>query len=209
MPLPYNKFRFFYPPRPDIALPAQALDDYETGEWMGQVKLNGSNTTYYTNHTENHPYQRHNQLLSNCKVDLRPYLPEGGWYGINGEYMNKGQNDIFGKKFSHKFVIFDLLVHKNKYLLGTTFEDRFKRLEDIFQPSEMYDPYIWKISEEIYMVKPIFKNFRELYDAITSIPMYEGFVLKKKTGKMESGLRPNNTSSEQFKFRKQTKNYAY
>jgi len=209
MPLPYRKFRFYYPPRPEIALPSESLVDYEDGSWMGQPKLNGSNTTYYINGNESHVYQRRNEPLSNCQVDIKPYLPKKGWFGINGEYMNKGQNDIYGNKFSHKFVIFDILINESKYLLGTTFEERFEILLDMFQPEKMYDPYIWQISDEFYMVNPIYKNFKKTYDDIIKIPMYEGLVLKKKSGTMESGLRPVNTSKEQFKFRKATKNYSY
>jgi len=39
--------------------------------------------------------------------------------------------------------------------------------------------------------------------------MIEGFVLKKPSGKLESGLREKNNMGWQLKIRKPTKNYQY
>ena len=80
---------------------------------------------------------------------------------------------------------------------------------DLFNPINTYDPYLWQLTEDIFMVKPVEGDFLKHYNAMCKAKMYEGFVLKKKTGKLESGLRQNNTVLEQFKFRKATKNYSY
>lgn len=199
---------FFYPPRPETSLPSSELKDYGPKHWIGQVKLNGSNASVYSHKKDLQIWNRHKSKLS-VKIDLKNLLPKKDWWSLNGEYMNKSQTDLRGKVFNHKFVIFDLLVAKSLYLMGTTFDQRYKMLLDLFQPTHSYDPYLWQIRDNVFLVKQIEGDFLHHYNIISKARMYEGLVVKKKTGIMQSGLRQNNTSLEQFKFRKATKNYTY
>ena len=63
----YNRYRYIYPPRPEINLPSSELNKYDNGLWLVQPKLNGSNITIFTNGVELHVYNRHNSPLSNVK----------------------------------------------------------------------------------------------------------------------------------------------
>ena len=52
-------------------------------------------------------------------------------------------------------------------------------------------------------------DFERLYNKVSKIGMYEGWVLKRKTGKLERGTRERNNVGWQLKCRKQTKNYQF
>ena len=103
MPLPYKKFFFFYPPRPQTSLPPSALKRYDDTQWIGQAKLNGSNGTIYTNGIEKKIYNRHKAPFKHWKVDVDNLLPKNEWWSVNGEYMNKSQRCFYFnfKSFFH------------------------------------------------------------------------------------------------------------
>ena len=64
----YSTYRYIYPPRPKNAIPYNELDLWDNNTLVGQPKLNGSNTTIYTNGTKVIVMNRHNQRLSNFKI---------------------------------------------------------------------------------------------------------------------------------------------
>jgi hypothetical protein len=77
--------------------------------------------------------------------------------------------------------------------------------------NESYDPYINKCStlDNLYVVKSFETDFKEIFDELTQIDMYEGLVLKRKDAKLELGLGEKNNTKTQIKFRKEAKNYQY
>lgn len=207
----YEKFRYIYPPRPEINLPSSELVKYDNGLWFGQPKLNGSNVTIFTNGTELHIYNRHNSPLSNVKMTNQEFLSlhrGKGWFVLNGEYMNKAKINSKGEAFNHKLVIFDVLVYNGTQTIGMSFDERIKLLNTLFKSTE-YDGYINKIDGNVYIVKSFYENFDTIYQKIVQIDMYEGWVLKKRTSKLKNGLSEKNNTDSQIKFRKPTKNYSY
>jgi hypothetical protein len=207
----YEKFRYIYPPRPEINLPSSELVKYDNGLWFGQPKLNGSNVTIFTNGTELHIYNRHNSPLSNVKMTNQEFLSlhrGKGWFVLNGEYMNKAKINSKGEVFNHKLVIFDVLVYNGTQTIGMSFDERIKLLNTLFKSAE-YDGYINKVDNNVYIVKSFYENFDTIYQKIVQIDMYEGWVLKKRTSKLKNGLSEKNNTDSQIKFRKPTKNYSY
>lgn len=207
----YEKFRYIYPPRPEINLPSSELVKYDNGLWFGQPKLNGSNVTIFTNGTELHIYNRHNSPLSNVKMTNQEFLSlhrGKGWFVLNGEYMNKAKINSKGEAFNHKLVIFDVLVYNGTQTIGMSFDERIKLLNTLFKTTE-YDGYINKVDNNVYIVKSFYENFDTIYQKIVQIDMYEGWVLKKRTSKLKNGLSEKNNTDSQIKFRKPTKNYSY
>lgn len=207
----YEKFRYIYPPRPEINLPSSELVKYDNGLWFGQPKLNGSNVTIFTNGTELHIYNRHNSPLSNVKMTNQEFLSlhrGKGWFVLNGEYMNKAKINSKGEAFNHKLVIFDALVYNGTQTIGMSFDERIKLLNTLFKTTE-YDGYINKVDNNVYIVKSFYENFDTIYQKIVQIDMYEGWVLKKRTSKLKNGLSEKNNTDSQIKFRKPTKNYSY
>ena len=207
----YNKYRYIYPPRPEINLPSSELVKYDNGLWVGQPKLNGSNITIFTDGTELHIRNRHNGPLSNVKMTDQEFLSlhrGNGWFVINGEYMNKAKINSKNEAFNHKLVIFDVLVYNGVQTIGMSFDERVKLLNNLFE-STNYDDYINKITDNVYIVKSFYKNFEPTYQKIVQIDMYEGWVLKKRSVKLKNGLSEKNNTDSQIKFRKPTKNYSY
>jgi len=209
--IPYNKYRYIYPPRPEINLPPVELVKYDNGLWVGQPKLNGSNITIFTNGKELFLYNRHNSPLTNVKMKESEFLSlhrGKNWFVLNGEYMNKSKNNSKGDVFNQKLVIFDILVYNGIQTIGMTFDERIRLMNELFVSTE-YDGFINKISENIYIVKSFYENFTLIYDKIVQTDMYEGWVLKKRGSKLKNGLTEKNNTDSQMKFRKPTKNYSY
>ena len=207
----YNKFSYIFPPRPKNAANPVDIIKYDNGSLMGQIKSNGSNSLIFTNGREFHVYNRHGEKLTNFKLDKEEILDnlynlsDNKWLCINSEYLNKNKNDETGNSFNHKLLIFDILVYDSDYLLGRSFLDRDKLLDDLYGKEECEKEYLYKISENIYRVKTYETGFSELYNKYSKIDLIEGLVLKRKTGKLEIGTEP--CKSMMVKFRKPTKNY--
>jgi ATP-dependent DNA ligase len=122
--------------------------------------------------------------------------------------MNKSQKDSGKKIFNHKFVIFDILVHEGKQLIGSTFEERQKLLSKLYKTTS-HDKWISKISENVFRANNFSNNLEAEWKEITTVEMYEGFVFKKKTGTLTAGHKKENNMGWQLKIRKPTKNYSY
>lgn len=206
----YKNFRYYYPPRPEHKILPASIKDYDNGSWIGQPKLNGSCIELYINEDVK-VYNRHKKPLSVFKIPASEILElnkGNGWMVLCGEYMNKSKKNTLGKIWNDKFVIWDIIVYNGEYLTGTTFEERVKLLDELFGKEE-YDEYLYKVSENVYRVKTFENAFDELYKKIIEIDMLEGWVLKKKNGKLERGTRENNNTSIQLKCRKETRLYEF
>jgi len=207
----YDHYRYIYPPRPEIKTTISGLGTFEKmSKFLGQPKLNGSSMQIYTNDDELIVMNRHHESLTNkMNSDELKSLHRGkGWIVLCGEYMNKNQKDEYGKYWNIKFVIFDILVFNGEYLLGTTFEERYKILQKLY-PDNLVKKHLHQISENCFRVNSILKDFTEVYSNIINYQMYEGLVLKMRNGKLENGFNSQNNIRTQIKCRKPTKNYAF
>lgn len=206
----YNKFKYIYPPRPEIKLPPTAIEKYSDKGYLGQPKMNGSSMQIYTNGHVVITMNRHKDaILHKLDINELKSLHRGiGWMVLCGEYMNKNKKDEKNKSWNIKFVIFDILVYEGTHLLRTTFEERYKLLMELY-PDNLTKPLLHEISKNCFRVHSITKEFKTTYDMITKYDMYEGLVLKKCSGKLENGTTPKNNTRTQLKCRKETKNYAF
>lgn len=208
----YNTFQYIYPPRPKNAVNPLEIPNWDDGSMIGQVKLNGSCACVFTNGKDSYVYNRHNQLLTNCnltKFDIEQLHTEKGWLVLVGEYLNKSKKDENGETFNHKLIIFDVLVHKSNYLIGSTFAERVKLLDSLYGTNESEKSYLYSITPNIYRVKSFTTDFKLHFDNLSKIDMVEGLVCKRKSGRLEAGTSESNNIKSQIKFRKPTKNYKY
>lgn len=202
--------KYIYPPRPEHNFPASDLDHYDDGTYLAEPKLNGSCAVLFINGNSVKVMNRHKGVLTNMKMELSEYSKVFGTgdHVVVGEYMNKSQKDANRKTWNQKFVIFDILVYDGKYLLKTTFEERYKLLQTLYKPISEND-WLYQISENIWMVKAFYTDFRKLWNELIKINMFEGLVFKRRDGKLERGARASNNTKTQLKCRKPTKNYGY
>jgi len=208
----FESFHYIYPPRPKNAVPVGELDFWDDGSMIAQPKLNGSNAVIFMNGKDVYVYNRHNQRLTNfnlSKEELLRLYSGSGWMVINGEYLNKSKKDETGETFNHKLIIFDILVHNSNYLLGSSFQERVNLLDSLYGKNDSDKSYLYSVGENVYRVKSFEKGFKEAFDTLTKIDMIEGFVMKRRNGKLEIGNTENNNSNSQIKFRKATRNYKY
>jgi len=209
----YTKFRYLYPPRPEQTIPFDAIDEYDNGEYIGQAKLNGDCAEFYFDGEKVRYFNRHKKegiklfKLEDSEV-LKLHKSES-FMVLSGEYMNKNKKGIDGKPWNHKFVIWDILVYNGEHLIGTTYEERVKLLDELYGVNE-YNDYLYEVSENIFRVKTFYKNFSKIWNQIVEIDMLEGFVFKRKSGKLTDGTRnEKNGQLNSIKCRKSTKNYKF
>jgi hypothetical protein len=210
----YNSFRYIYPPRPRNPITSDELNSWDNNSLIGQLKLNGSNCVIFTNGIDAMIMNRHSQRLTNFTISLNEVLSlhrgdKNTWMVINGEYLNKSKNDEGLVPFNHKLIIFDILVYNSDYLVGKTFEDRIKLLDQVYDVKDSEKSYLYSISNNVYRVKSFDTNFLNLFNEFSKIDMVEGLVLKRKNAKLEIGNTVNNNIKSQLKCRKATKLYKY
>jgi len=205
----YQSFQYIYPPRPKNPIPTSDIKIWDNGMMIAQPKINGSNCTIYLNGKDMYVYNRHGSRLTGFDIpkdEIMKLYSDKGWMVINGEFTNKAKLDANGKEFRNKFCIFDILVKGNQYLVGTTFDQRVKMLDSLFEnPCD----YISPITDNIFRIKSYENDFVNLYNDLSKIDMVEGLVLKRRTARLEVGTSENNNSKSQIKVRKPTKNYKF
>jgi hypothetical protein len=209
----YLNYRYIFPPRPKNAVNPEDLDFWDNKSLICQPKLNGSNSSIYTNGKKIIIMNRHGQRLTNVRVSdseiLSLYRGNGGWMILNCEYLNKSKKDETGSDFNHKFVIFDILVYNSDYLVGRTFEERIKILDELYGTNKSEKSYLYSINENTYRVKSYENGFSSLFEDLTPIDVIEGLVLKRKNAKLEAGNSENNNTKSQIKARKKCNSYKY
>ena len=216
----YDSFKYFFPPRPEYKCPPDDLDKYDNGEYIASPKYNGTAIVVATNGKECHVYNRHKekmQLLSTFdEIDFRG-LSSGKWMVYCGEYLNKGKLGETGVKERYKFIIWDILVYENNYLVGSTTQERLDLLESIYpsqrmrvgETLEMYQHLCCTPLKGIYKSPAYTHNFKSIYEDIIKTDLYEGIVLKKKDAKLSYGLQELNNQDWQIKCRKPNKLYNF
>ena len=209
----YSNYRYIYPPRPKNAIPSSDLNSYDNGTMLAQPKLDGSNCLIFTDGKTVKVMNRHSQPITRFEIPteeiLSLYKGSGGWTVINGEYMNKSKRDETGNTFNHKFVIFDILVNDGDYLIGKTFDQRVKILDEMFDTIESEKQYLYSISMNVFRVKTYTERLLDNFERLVRIDMVEGLVMKRKNARLEIGNTELNNVNSQLKSRKPTKNYKY
>lgn len=215
----YTKFSYLFPPRPVQTTEPAELDKYDTGEYVAQPKYNGTCCVLFINESQIMVMNRHKGLISSdySQIDLKGLHRGKGWMVLCGEFLNKNKKGEDGIPFNLKFVIWDILVYENNYLLGTSFVERMNLLEELYPSVKMrvgdkFESFIhlcFTSHKNCYKAPYYTGNFKILYQSIVKTDLYEGLVLKRKAGKLQLGLNEKNNNDWQIKCRKPTKNYDF
>ena len=218
--IPYLNFNYIYPPRPEFKIPPKDLHTFDNGEYVVQPKYNGTCCIVFTNGTDLYVYNRHKQPLSwySNDIDFRGLAHSDQWYVYTGEYLNKGKLGENGTKEKDKFIIWDILVWADQYLVGDDLMTRLKLLEETY-PSERgritrdgleyYEHLCLTNLNNIYKAPTYMNGFSKLYQDIVKVDMYEGLVIKKIDSKLAFGFQELNNHDWQVKCRKETKVYKF
>lgn len=211
--MPYDG-RFLYPPRIESKMQPISVSRFDNNQFIAQPKLNGSNTSVSISANIAVPKERHNNFFANPpKFDFKALHRGKGFMCLTGEFMNKSKKDETGKPF-RGFCIWDIVAYEGKILIGSTIEERIKLL-DMLYPSQgaissKGITYLYKTSvPDIYKVANFYSDFSKIYNDLSKVDMVEGFVLKRKNGKLEMMLREQNNTGWAVKVRKPTANYMF
>lgn len=211
--MPYNG-QFLYPPRIEHRLNPISLLKFDDGSYIGQPKLNGSNTSVSISEDKVVAKERHNKFFAiPPKFDFQALHRGNGYMCITGEFMNKSKKDDTNKAFKG-FCIWDIIAFENKILIGSSIEERIKLLDLLYPAKSALSyagiDYLYKTSvPDIYKVANFYGDFIEIYNIISKVDMIEGFVLKRKSGRLEFMSREQNNVGWAVKVRKPTANYRF
>ena len=173
--------------------------------------MNGSCCVTVCNDEKVNFYNRHKETFGKfvfSKQEMRANFKEPGLAIFCGEYLNKSQADEQSKETNGRLVLFDVIWYNNKSLVGTKAIERQELLRKIF-PTQRYNDWIDRVSENLFMVKNFDKDFLNLYNDMTKHAVYEGLVLKRRDGVLRPGSTEKNNMDWQIKCRKETKNYTF
>jgi ATP-dependent DNA ligase len=216
----YNSFKYLFPPRPEVKIPPYKLDSFDTGQYIAQVKYNGSAAVVFTNGKETHIFNRHREQLSNVSkaIEFSKLARTDNWFVYAGEYLNKGKLGETGIKEKDKFVIWDVLVWDGEYLTGHSLLKRLELLEQIYpcqrarvqgKRVEIYEHLCCTEFTGIYKAPTYQNGFLALYNDLIKTDLYEGLVLKKIASRLTYGLQSVNNHEWQIKCRKENKLYKF
>lgn len=206
----YTKYGYVWPPRPENAIPPTMLDSYETQNWVGQIKKNGTCTLIFSNGTETIFKTRHN-------ADHKLWRPEEDHIKFFSDLCVNNQWVVFEAELLHSkgnsvkstLYIFDIIVWQGEYLTGTTFNERQELLMQIFNGRlEDGNDDHWVIEKRVWLAKPITENFHSRWQSLTHSED-EGIVLKNPVAKLKLCIKPNSNSDWQIKCRRPHKNYGF
>lgn len=216
MTVPFRSTRRIYPPRPKLSVSPDEIKKYEKKGWIGQRKFNGTRTlVYQTDIDEFELTTRHRTahkqyvLTRDMKAALQALALGAGVHVLDGELMHsktKGLKDTL--------VLWDILVHEDKYLVGTTYAERYKLLNDLLGRPKDYEQVTGHglalhVVGNIWLAETfgaqLVKRFKEAKD----VDEIEGLVLKSPAGELEQGTAENNNASWQVRCRKPHKNYRW
>jgi hypothetical protein len=218
--IPYLNFNYIFPPRPEYKIPPKDLDTFDTGAYIVQPKYNGTCCIVFTNGTEVYVYNRHKQPMAwySPDIDFKGLAHSDQWYVYTGEYLNKGKLGENGAKEKDKFIIWDILVWANQYLIGDDLLTRINLLEETYPCQrgkigenglEMYEHLCHTNLNGIYKAPSYMNGFLKLFEDISKTDLYEGLVLKKIDSKLSYGFQMLNNHDWQIKCRKPTKVYHF
>ncbi len=208
--------QFLYPPRVEHKLQPASLEKLDTSEYIGEPKMNGSNTSVTISEKGVVAKERHNTFFAiPPKFDFKALHRGKGAMCLVGEFMNKSKLDDAGKPF-RGFCIWDIVAFENKILIGSTIEERLKLLNQLYPSTGTITASSGQIIllfktdvPDIYKVNTFYSGFSLMYEQLSKVDMVEGFVLKRKNGKLEMMTREQNNIGWSVKVRKPTSNYMF
>ena len=204
----YEDFAFILPPRAETKIPTTLLSFYEKRGWQAQVKKNGTNSLIFvapnkelvtkTRHNANHKAWQ----ITPGSGAIFKRLPGQGWYVINAELLHSKTPHI---KDTH--YIYDILVDDGVVLLGTTYAQRYARLQKLFLKNALATVSSHHVLDaHTWLARNVREDFLGVFNALKNIED-EGLVLRDMTGKLSLNDAAN--AAWMCKVRRHHKNYTF
>lgn len=203
-------YQYFWPPRPEKAIPPNLLSYYEKKGWIAQVKKNGTCTVLYvrpdkslitkTRHNSDHKLWTPSAEFT----EQFEIIPGDGWYVFAGELLHSKTKHI-----KDTIYLFDMLVANGEYLAGQTLQHRLKLLHALFpRKARTLNHSHYVVAPKLWVAETITKRFLERFRALTPSED-EGLVLKDPQAKLQLCVKKDANRLWQVKCRKPTKTHGF
>jgi hypothetical protein len=209
----YDEYAYLWPPRPECAVPFEAVGMYVRKGWWAQVKKNGTCTViaargdeviFKTRHATDH--------------DLWRPLPEHAAFFQGSPRWTVFAAELLHSKTPHiknELFLFDVLVHDGEHLVGSTFAERQRLLHTAY---ERMVPKFRAVDCGLgaYAVGPYVRLLRSYAGRQDAEALWrslkledEGLVLKDPHAKLKVCITGSSNGGWQVKVRRPTKNYSF
>jgi len=217
MIVPYTKFWCPFPPRPTASIPPTRIAEFDG--WIAQRKFNGTRTVTFvtpegdvvlrTRHREEHRAYSITDAMVESVGSLD--LARGKWHVLDGELLHSKTTRV-----KDRLVLFDVLVHEGRYLVGTTVEERLPLLRAITRAPSTHETEtgseIALLAAPTLWVAETFADqdrYGEIYEQALGLDELEGVVLKNPRGRLSPGVSEANNGEWIVRVRKPHKNYRH
>lgn len=134
-------------------------------------------------------------------------LKKGFFHVLDGGLLRrKARNNVI--------ILWDVLVHENQYLLGTTYRERFALLKTIMN-RPLHKEFLHSLwvgtskSRDLWLAPVLKGDFRSIFEAAIKLPEIEGLVFKDMNAELKRAFHPERNSAWQIRVRKPSKNYRF
>ena len=128
---------------------------------------------------------------------LSTLKPVGKWLVIDGELLHCKDASV-----KNTIYLWDVLVYNGEYLVGMSYGDRYALLQTLFKVPIIEEPFMAKVSENIWLARNIKPEQYDEAWKLTAISYIEGLVFKRLDGKLAPGIREQNNSDWMVRCRK-------
>ena len=207
-----NEFTYFYPEAPKLLHVGSDLFHRLSQDpaWIAEKKYNENRlelhcrARHYMRRVPRHGYfefwNRHHELLNYEPSEEMAEALVLLFENLKGYCLFDGglrHNKVKGVR--HKIVIYDIFVWNSELLLREQFDERRKRIADLFPNDES----IIRIPEHYP------GSFDQTYCRVIEDDEIEGLVMKRLTGKIKPGRSAPIDSNWMFKVRKPSGRYKF
>lgn len=216
--VPYRELRPLFPPRPRGAINPAALPRYRG--FYAQPKYNDIRTLIYfrpdsgielfTRQREPHREYALTAGMSRSLGTLK--LASGFYHVLDGGILRTPKK--MPKGVDRPIILWDILVHESRYLVGTTYRERYALLKKVAgDPGRFETRTGHKLGLRIHgslWMAPLYRSrFEERFTELARLEEIEGLVLKNPNGTLERAVRQENNGDWQIRVRKPTAIYPF
>ena len=186
--------------------------------WTAQYKLNGQrnviyidpdlNIQWWNRHQENHRNYTPPKWLED---QIREVVkPTGKWVAIDGELLHAKDATI-----KNTLYWWDVLVHDNEQMLGTSGQERLELLYSLTQQggklseNETADKIADRLTDNIWLARNIKPDRYDESWKLTEVSYVEGFMFKDMKARLKPMLTEKNNSEWMVRCRKEHKGYQF
>lgn len=223
MSVPFTSFKLIYPPHPaitwhprNIRKVSRFIAQYKYDDWRILIYFapDGS-IAFYNRRKEKLPRFRAPPFLLNSLQKLK--LTPGFFHVLDGGLLHYKTSRV-----RNTVVLWDVLVFKNRWLIGSTYRERYKILKSVCgnpkknvslkyrKDTEFVSVDIaFEITKHLWLARCFSSNFKALFEKASPLPEVEGLILKDPGAKLQRSFKMSENAKWLIRIRKPRIDYAF